>query len=109
MKGFLIILTLLIGFSSCEKNKLSVTCNGDCDDATFVIKGETGSDVTYSNFVNNITYDQYGDISKITFSGTVIYNDSGNSYQVSGVATHSPCSYTLTVTNADGEKASCSN
>jgi hypothetical protein len=93
----------------CFLREKQVICNGDCDDATFIIKGETGTDVTYSNFVNNLTYDQYGNVSTVTFSGTVIYNDSGNSYQVHGVVHHSPCNYTVTVKNADGEEATCSN
>lgn len=109
MKKLFIILTVLLCILSCEKDKLSVTCDGDCDDATFIVKGETGNDVTYSNWTNNITYGQGGTISKVTFSGTIIYNDSGNSYHVEGVANHSPCNYTVTVKNAGGEEATCSH
>jgi len=109
MKKYIIFLCLLLIAISCEKSKLSVICDGDCNDATFIVKGETGTNVTYSNFVNNLTYDQYGNVSKVTFSGTVIYNDSGNSYQVNGVVNHSPCNYTVTVRNSDGEEATCSN
>ncbi len=109
MKKLFIILSFLLCILSCEKDKLSVTCNGDCDNPSFIVKGETGNNVTYSNWTNNITYDQYDNISKVTFSGTIIYNDSGNSYQVEGVANHSPCNYTLTVKNAAGEEATCGN
>lgn len=110
MKMLPVILVLLLCPSSCEIfDSLSVTCDGDCTDPTFLVKGETGTNVTYSNFTNNFTYDQYGRISKITISGTIIYNDSGNSYQVEGVANQSPCNYTITVRDADGNEATCSN
>lgn len=110
MKKLPVLLLFLLFPSSCELfNKLSVTCNGDCDDPSFKIEGESGSSVTYSNFNNQISYDQYGQVSKVTFSGTVTYNDSGNSYHVEGVANHSPCNYNLTVTDGEGNESSCSN
>ena len=99
---------LFLAILSCKKDKFSVTCTGDCNDATFIVKGESGTDVTYSDFNNVISYDQYGEISKVTFSGTVTYNDSGNSYHVEGVANHSPCNYTVNVRNSGGQVASCS-
>jgi hypothetical protein len=110
MKRFPIVLALLLCIPSCELfDKLKVECDGDCDDPTFLVAGETGTDITYSNFSNQFTYDQYGNISKITISGTVIYNDSGNSYEVEGEAIQDPCSYTITVRDEDGNEATCSN
>jgi len=110
VKNLFIILTFLLCISSCEKEgKLSVICNGSCEDPSFIVKGETGTNVTYSNFINNFTYDQFSNVSKVTFSGTIIYNDSGNSYQVEGVANMSPCNYTVTVRDAKGNEATCSN
>ena len=110
MKKLPILLVFLLIPSSCELfSKLSVKCDGDCDDPSFEIKGESGTDITYSNFTNYFSYDQYGQVSKLTFSGTVTYNDSGNSYYVEGVANHSPCNYNVTVRDKDGNEASCSN
>ncbi|MFH0758311.1 MAG: hypothetical protein V2B15_13570 [Bacteroidota bacterium] len=108
MKKLFIILFCLLCIFSCEK-KLSVTCNGDCTDPTFLVDGETGTDITYSNFTNTYTYNEYNQVSKIVISGTITYNDSGNSYQVEGVANQSPCNYTITVTDANGEQATCRN
>jgi len=102
MKKLIIILSFLLCIISCDKlGRLSLTCEGDCYDLTYLVDGETGVNVTYSNF-NNV---QSSD--KFTFSGTIIYNDSGNSYQVEGEAIYSPCSFTVTVTDADGNVATC--
>ena len=70
MKKLLVIPILLLCIISCEKD-LSVTCDGDCTDPSFLVEGETGSDITYSNFTNNFTYNQYGQVSKVTISGMV--------------------------------------
>jgi hypothetical protein len=109
MKKLFIILTLLLSIISCEKkDKLSITCTGDCNNPGFTIEGETAANVTL-NYSSQYTYNNFGQVSKVTFSGTITYNDSGNTYQVSGTATLSPCSYTVTVTNGSGDKATCSH
>lgn len=104
MKKLIIILSFFVCILSCDKlDELSLTCEGDCNDITYIVDGETGVDVTYSNF-NNVA-----SIDKFTFSGTIIYNDSGNSYHVEGEAIYSPCSFTITVRDEDGNEATCGN
>jgi|WetSurMetagenome_2_1015567.scaffolds.fasta_scaffold04701_3 hypothetical protein len=109
MKKMFLILTLLLSMLSCEKkDKLVVTCSGDCDNPEFIVEGESATNVTF-NYSSNYTYDGFGNISKITFSGSVTYNTSGNTYQISGIINKSPCSYSITVTNGGGDKATCSH
>jgi hypothetical protein len=100
---------LLMSFVSCNKDKLEVTCSGTCQSPDFLVKGETGNDVSFTNFTTQFTYDNFGNVSKMTFSGGITYNDSGNTYQVTGESTISPCEFTWTVRNAAGEQATCGN
>ena len=109
MKKLFVIMILFVSILSCEKDKFEVTCSGTCENPDFLVKGETGNSVSYNNFSTQITYDNFGNISKLTFSGGITYTDSGNTYQVTGEATMSPCKFTWTVKNEAGKEATCSH
>ncbi len=104
MKRFLVILILIFSILSCEKkDKLSVTCQGDCHNYSFKIGDESGA--VSMNLTTHYTYDALGSVSSASSSGTITFNNTGNSYQVSQTVNYTTCKYTVTV---NGE-ASCGN
>jgi hypothetical protein len=105
MKKLFIILVLVLSILSCkkEKDKLSVTCQGDCNNYSFKIGNETGP--VSMNITSTYTYDSYGRVSQITGSGTYTYQNSGKTYQVQQVVNNLTCKYKITV---NGE-SSCGN
>jgi len=84
-------------------DKISVTCEGDCHSYSFKIGKETGP-VTM-NITTNYTYDSFGNVSTAKGSGTITYENSGNTYQVEQSVNYKTCKYTVTV---NGE-SSCGN
>jgi len=103
MKKLFIILIFAFSLISCGKNKITVTCQGDCHNYSFQIGKESGP-VTM-NITTHYTYDSYGNVSNVTSSGTLTFQNSGNTYQVDQVINFSTCKYTVTV---NGEY-SCGN
>jgi hypothetical protein len=98
---------LTFSILSCEKkDKLSVTCQGDCHNYSFKIGDETGP-VTM-NLTTHYTYDALGSVSSASSSGTLNYQNSGNSYQVSQTVNYQTCKYTVEV-SFEGDKSSCGN
>jgi hypothetical protein len=116
MKRLLVILTILCGILSCnkdnkdeEKAKLTLACQLDnCQDLSFSIGGETGSSRTYS-LDTHYTYASGSQLEKATSTGTVTYNDTGHVYQINAVVYFLTCKYTLTITDQNGVKGSCGN
>lgn len=103
MKKILILLIFALGIISCAKDKISVTCTGTCHDYSFQIGKESGP-VTM-NITSHYNYDSFGSVASITSSGTLTFQDSGNTYQVDQVVNFATCKYTVTV---NGEY-SCGN
>lgn len=72
----------------------------------FKIGDETGP-VTM-NLTTYYTYDALGSVSSASSSGTLNYQNSGNSYQVSQTVNYQMCKYTVEV-SFEGDKSSCGN
>jgi hypothetical protein len=117
MKRLLVILIILCGILSCNKEeektkaeaKLTLNCKLDnCQNLSFSVSGETGSSQTYS-LDTQYTYNLSGQLEKATSTGTVTYTDTGHVYQINAVVYLLTCKYTLTITNQNGIKGSCGN
>jgi hypothetical protein len=107
MKRYLVFLILVFCILSCEKkDKLSVSCQGDCHNYSFKIGDETGA-VTM-NLTTHYTYDAFGSVSSASSSGTLTYTKTGNSYQVNQTVNYQTCKYTVEV-SFEGDKSSCGN
>jgi hypothetical protein len=103
MKKLFVILIFVLSIISCGKDKLTVTCQGTCHSYSYQIGDESGP-VTMS-FTTHYTYDSYGNVANVTSTGTLTFQNSGNTYQVDQVVNYGTCKYTVTV-NGD---VSCGN
>ncbi|TSA38756.1 MAG: hypothetical protein D4R64_02100 [Porphyromonadaceae bacterium] len=103
MKKLFVILIFALGIISCGKDKISLTCEGNCNNYSFRIGKESGS-VTM-NITSHYSYDSNGNVSSVSSSGTLTFQNSGNTYHVDQVVNYSTCKYTVTV---NGEY-SCGN
>ena len=105
MKKIILAILLFIGMASCSKDddKLSLTCQGDCNNFSYKIGNESGA-VT-ANFTTNYTYGEFGTLASATSTGTLTFENSGNTYQIKILVDYKTCKYTVTVNN----ESTCGN
>ena len=104
MKRFFYVILIFASLLSCGKDdKIALTCQGDCHNFSYAIGDETGA-VT-ANITTNYTYGDFGNLVLATSSGTLTFQNSGNTYQIAIVVNYSTCKYTVTVNN----ESTCGN
>src|SRR4030042_4682140 len=93
-----IFLTFLI-LVSCDKDDLAssrtITCEAGCSSMGWHVSGESGG--TYYEATCNRTYNAYGNYSE-TCTGSVTYDDSGNTYNFTATFDWINCSININVT-----------
>jgi hypothetical protein len=106
-KVLVILIALMLSISFCKKeDDLIVTCQGDCHNYSFKIGNESGP-ITASMTVTYV-YNSSGALASAHASGTLTYENSGNTYQVNQNVDYQTCKYTVEV-SFEGKKTSCGN
>jgi hypothetical protein len=91
---------------SCDKDNpassRTITCEAGCSSMSWHVSGESGG--TYYEASCNRTYNAYGNYSE-TCTGTVTYDNSGDTYNFTATYNWIDCSISITVTGV----GSCSD
>ncbi|MBK7095315.1 MAG: hypothetical protein IPH57_09830 [Saprospiraceae bacterium] len=99
MKKIYLVFLLFAGLIYCSKEEDNpfLTCKGACNNFSYKIGNESG-DFT-ANLNTEITYGEFGPYALVTTTGTLTYDNSGNTYQIKIVIDYKTCKYTVTVNN----------
>jgi hypothetical protein len=105
-KVLVILIALMLSISFCKKeDELIVTCQGDCHNYSFKIGDESGA-YSYSMSISYI-YDSQG-LASATGSGSITFDNTGNTYQLYETVNYRTCKYNVKVT-FEGNTADCGN